>query len=462
MAIFLKIIQVILALSLLVVVHEFGHFLFARLFKTRVEKFYLFFNPKFSLVKVKRFDGKFHWRFFASNDSPQEWKEHPEKTEFGIGWIPFGGYCAIAGMVDETTKASDLPAEPQPWEFRTKPAWQRFFIMFGGVLFNFILAFVLYASLLDTWGESYLRNEDATCGIAVNDLSYEMGFRNGDRILAFDGKAVDHFAELQAEMLINRAREAQVVRGSDTLLIAIDPSFLPAALKSRGMFDLAIPFVVESVPADSPNAGVIEKGDSIIAVDGAPTPIAQQVRNAFAARAGETVAVTLSREGALLDTCLSVNDEGLVGVMFVSDPAAFFHLTTKQYNFFTAIPAGATKLWKQIVGYVKQLGLIFSPKTKAYQSVGSFIAIGRIFPGTWDWYSFWTITALISIMLGVMNLLPIPALDGGHILFLIVEMITGRRPGDKFLQVAETVGLVLLMALMVLAFGNDIRSLFVH
>ena len=461
MVVLLKVIQVILALSLLVVVHEFGHFTFARLFKVRVERFYLFFNPKFSLVKVKRFGGRLHWRFFSGNQSPEEWKEHPESTEFGIGWVPFGSYCAISGMVDETTKAGDLPATPQPWEFRTKKAWQRFFIMFGGVFFNFILAFGLYAAILDTWGETYLRSDDATYGIAVNDLAYEMGFRDGDRILAFDGRPVDNIAMLQADMVINKAREATVLRGSDTLLISIDPSFLPATLRSKGMFEVGVPFVVQEMAADSPNRDALGAGDAIVAVEGEPMSLVQQIRRVFGKYPGEQVAVTVENAGVRREVSLQLDSAGMAGVLLDADLTHFFKLTTREYNFFTAIPAGATKLWKEIVSYVKQLGLIFSPKTKAYQSVGSFIAIGRIFPDTWDWYSFWTITALISIMLGVMNLLPIPALDGGHILFLIVEMITGRKPSDKFLERAETVGIILLMALMVLAFGNDIRSLFI-
>ena len=461
MVVLLKVIQVILALSLLVVVHEFGHFTFARLFKVRVERFYLFFNPKFSLVKVKRFGGRLHWRFFSGNQSPEEWKEHPESTEFGIGWVPFGGYCAISGMVDETTKAGDLPATPQPWEFRTKKAWQRFFIMFGGVFFNFILAFGLYAAILDTWGETYLRSDDATYGIAVNDLAYEMGFRDGDRILAFDGRPVDNVAMLQADMVINKAREAKVLRGSDTLLISIDPSYLPATLKSKGMFEVGVPFVVHEMAADSPNRDALGAGDAIVAVEGEPMSLVQQIRRVFGKYPGEQVAVTVENAGVRREVSLQLDSAGMAGVLLDADLTHFFKLTTREYNFFTAIPAGATKLWKEIVSYVKQLGLIFSPKTKAYQSVGSFIAIGRIFPDTWDWYRFWTITALISIMLGVMNLLPIPALDGGHILFLIVEMITGRKPSDKFLERAETVGIILLMALMVLAFGNDIRSLFI-
>ena len=459
MVVLLKVIQVILALSLLVVVHEFGHFTFARLFKVRVERFYLFFNPKFSLVKVKRFGGRLHWRFFSGNQSPEEWKEHPESTEFGIGWVPFGGYCAISGMVDETTKAGDLPATPQPWEFRTKKAWQRFFIMFGGVFFNFILAFGLYAAILDTWGETYLRSDDATYGIAVNDLAYEMGFRDGDRILAFDGRPVDNVAMLQADMVINKAREATVLRGSDTLLVSIDPSYLPATLRSKGMFEVGVPFVVQEMAADSPNRDALGAGDAIVAVEGEPMSLVQQIRRVFGKYPGEQVAVTVENAGVRREVSLQLDSAGMAGVLLDADLTHFFTLTTREYNFFTAIPAGATKLWKEIVSYVKQLGLIFSPKTKAYQSVGSFIAIGRIFPDTWDWYRFWTITALISIMLGVMNLLPIPALDGGHILFLIVEMITGRKPSDRFLAVMQVIGMILLMALMVLAFGNDIARL---
>ena len=266
---------------------------------------------------------------------------------------------------------------------------------------------------------------------------------------------------LQADMVINKAREATVLRGNDTLLISIDPSYLPASLKSKGMFEVGFPFVVQDVAADSPNREVLGTGDAVVAVEGEPMTLVQQIRRSFGKHPGEVVAVTVEREGVQREVSLQLDSAGMAGVMLDADLTRFFTLTVREYNFFTAIPAGATKLWKEIVSYVKQLGLIFSPKTQAYKSVGSFIAIGRIFPDTWDWFRFWTITALISIMLGVMNLLPIPALDGGHILFLIVEMITGRKPSDKFLERAETVGIILLMALMVLAFGNDIRSLFI-
>ena len=460
MVVLLKIVQVILALSLLILFHEFGHFTFAKLFKTRVEKFYLFFNPSLSLVRFKRFDGKWHCKFFAPNEDP-EWDAHPGNTEYGIGWLPFGGYCKIAGMIDESLDTEALKQPPQPWEFRTKKAWQRFFIMFGGVLFNFILAVILYAAILGTWGEEYLRNDDAVYGVAVNDLSYEIGFRDGDRILAFDGVPVENFSSLQVDLVRSQAREATVLRGGDTLTISIDPVYLPAMLNTPGMFDLAFPFVVKEVQEDSPNAGAgLLPGDALTAIDGQPMFIVQQIQRELRQHRGEEITAQIQRADTQLELPLQVDTAGRVGVLLDADINRFFHVTTREYGFLTAIPAGAARTWSTIKGYVQELGLIFSPKTQAYKSVGSFIAIGRIFPDTWDWYRFWTLCALLSIMLGVMNLLPIPALDGGHILFLLFEMLTSRKPSDKFMVVAQWIGMALLIMLMVLAFGNDIRSLF--
>jgi regulator of sigma E protease len=460
MVILLKIVQVILALSLLVLFHEFGHYTFAKLFKTRVEKFYLFFNPKFSLVRFKRFGGKWHCKFFAPNEDA-EWAAHPEQTEYGIGWLPFGGYCKIAGMIDESMDKEAMKLPPQPYEFRTKPAWQRFFIMFGGVLFNFILAIILYAAILNHWGEEYLRNENAVYGIAVNDLSREMGFRDGDRILAFDGVPVENFSNLQVDLVRSQAREATVLRGGDTLSIAIDPDYLPAMLNTPGMFDLAFPFVIKEVQPESPNVGAgLQPGDAVVGIDGQPMFIVQQIQRELAQHKGEAITADIQRPETRLEVPLQVDTAGHIGVLLDTDLNKYFEVTTKEYNLLTAIPAGARKTWTTIKGYVQELGLIFSPKTKAYKSVGSFIAIGRIFPDTWDWYRFWSLCALLSIMLGVMNLLPIPALDGGHILFLIFEILTGRKPSDKFMEVAEWIGMALLLLLMVLAFGNDIRSLF--
>ena len=460
MVVLLKIVQVILALSLLVLFHEFGHYTFAKLFKTRVEKFYLFFNPKRSLFKCKRFDGKWHCKFFSSNEDP-DFDAHPENTEYGIGWLPFGGYCKIAGMIDESMDTEAMKLPPQPYEFRTKPAWQRFFIMFGGVLFNFILAIILYAAIFNHWGEEYLRTENAIYGIAVNDLSSEIGFRDGDRILAFDGQPIDNFSSLQVDLVRSQAREATVLRDGDTLTIAIDPQYLPAMLNTPGMFDLAFPFVVKEVQPDSPNAGAdLQPGDAVTGINGQPMFIVQQIQRELARHRGESITADIHRADTDVEVPLQVDTAGHIGVLLDTDLTKYFEVTTKEYNLLTAIPAGAKKTWTTIKGYVQELGLIFSPKTQAYKSVGSFIAIGRIFPDTWDWYRFWSLCALLSIMLGVMNLLPIPALDGGHILFLLFEMITGRKPSDKFMVVAEWIGMALLLLLMVLAFGNDIRSLF--
>jgi len=456
----IKIAQVVLALSFLILIHEFGHFLFAKLFKTRVNKFYLFFNPKISLVKCKKIDGKLRWKFFSKNGG--DWDECPN-TEYGIGWLPLGGYCAIAGMIDETTKKEDLSEVPQPWEFRTKPAWQRFFIMFGGVLFNFILAIILYACILGTWGEEYLKTDDAIYGVAVNDLAQEVGFRNGDRILSIDGVPTDNIANLQADIVRSKASEAVVLRNGDTVRIAIDPVYLPAMLNTPGMFDVAFPFVVSEIPAESINKDAgLEVGDACRAVNEEPMFLVHDVRAALQQHKGDSITVTVQRGATEAAVALQVDTAGMIGVGLDVDATKYFNVTKHNYGLFSAIPAGAAKAWKTISNYFKELGLIFNPKTEAYKSVGSFITIGKIFPAAWDWYKFWTLTALFSIMLGALNILPIPGLDGGHILFLLFEMVTGRKPSDKFLDIAETVGMIFLVCLMILAFGNDIKGLFIH
>ena len=473
MVVFIKIIQVIFALSVLVLIHELGHYTFAKLFKTRVEQFYMFFNPNFSIFRCKRFGGKLHTKFFSKNDEPlppdtdlsklpdDDWRKYPDNTEYGIGWVPLGGYCAIAGMIDETKDASALSKEPQPWELRTKPAWQRFLIMFGGVLFNFLLAIVLYAAVLHHWGEEYLRNEDATWGIAVNDLSYEMGFRNGDRVLAFDGREIEDFSQLQIELVHSRAKEATVLRDGDTLTIPIDENYISQMLNTPGMFSLAYPFEVKGLMENSINAASgLQPGDRFVAVDGEEMFLVQDIQKALAAHKGDSIYVDVDRAGVRSQVGLQVDTAGMIQVMLEGDLTKFFHITQHRYGFFEAIPAGIRKACNYIGSYVKDLGLIFSPKTKAYKSVGSFITIGRIFPGTWDWQRVWTLMAMLSIMLAVLNIIPIPGLDGGHILFILVEILTGRKPSDRFLEIAQYIGMALLLALMVLAFGNDIRSLF--
>ena len=433
MIVLIKILQVVLALSILILVHELGHFLFAKLFRIRVDKFYLFFD--------------------AGGYSLFKFKPKGSDTEYGIGWLPLGGYCKIAGMIDESMDTEALKKEPQPWEFRSKPAWQRLLVMSGGVLFNFIFAIMLYIGILAGWGESYISNEGN--GIYVNDLAYEMGFRNGDRILMFDDYAPENFGMLQADLARQTAKKATVLRGEDTVDIYIDQNMIGEVLNTPGMFDLAIPFVIDQVAPESVNSGSgLMHGDRITEIDGHHVEYLQDSRRLLADLAGKNVQVTVVRGTDTTGMNLQVDTLGRLGV-YTQLPG----LTTREYSVLEAIPAGFKLTFDTIGGYLQDLKLVFTPSTEAYKSVGSFIAMGQIFPATWDWYRFINILALLSIMLGVMNLLPIPALDGGHIVFTLYEMITGKKPSDRFLTIAQIIGMILLFALMVLAFGNDIGRL---
>ena len=428
MVILSKTLQVILALSLLIIVHEFGHFIFAKLFRIKVEKFYLFFDVK----------GKALLRFRVG------------ETEFGIGWLPFGGYCKIAGMVDESMDTEQLKREPQPWEFRSHPAWQRLLVMAGGVLFNFIFAIVAYCSILGIWGSAYIPNSQAS--IYPDKLAVEMGFKPGDRIIALDDYVPEDFASLQADMVRRDVRYAKVLRGDDTLSIYIDRAMVPQMLESPLMFDYAMPFIVDSVM--SGNNRALRKGDEILSLAGTTTEFLQDARGVLADHAGQTVLATVSRDGQVMELPLQVDTLGKLGIALGLPP-----VERKHYNALSCIPAGLKLAGSTVTGYLRDLKMVFTPSTGAYKSVGSFIAIGQVFPKKWDWYRFLNIVALLSIMLGVMNLIPIPGLDGGHILFTLFEMITGRKPSDKFLMVMQMIGMVLLLMLMVLAFGNDISRL---
>lgn len=439
----IKTLQVILALGILIIVHELGHFAFAKLFKIRVEKFYLFFDAgDFKLLSTK--SGWFA-RLFPK---AKEWE-----TEYGIGWLPLGGYCKISGMIDESMDTEHLKTEPEPWEFRTKPAWQRLLVMAGGVLFNIIFAIATYSAILGIWGETYIKNEGNS--IYVNDLAYEMGFRNGDQILAFDDYIPDDFSMLQADLARQTARRATVLRDGDTINIYIDHNMIGQVLQSPGMFSLAYPFVVSSIAEDSPNreTGLLE-GDRIIGIDNLQTEFVQDAWEILAERKGEEVTATITRAADTLQKTMIVDTAGRLGVFLKP-----IDVQKKEYTALSAIPAGFKKTFSTIGGYVKDLKLVATPSTEAYKSVGSFISIGKIFPSAWDWLSFLTIIAMLSIMLAVMNLLPIPALDGGHIVFTLYEMITGRKPSDKFLMVTQFIGMILILGLMILAFGNDIAGL---
>lgn len=440
----IKTLQVILALGILILVHEFGHFFFAKLFGIRVDKFFLFFDAGgFKLLSTKT-----GW-FARLFPKATQWE-----TEYGIGWLPLGGYCKIAGMIDESMDTEHLKTEPQPWEFRTKPAWQRLLVMAGGVLFNFIFAVMTYSTILGIWGEAYIKNDGN--GIYVNELAYEMGFRNGDRILAFDDYIPEDFSMLQADLVRENTHRVTVLRQGDTLNIYIDQNMIGEVLQSPGMFSLAHPFIVSSVAENSLNKEAdLQSGDRIIAIDSMRTEFVQDAWKILGEKKGGQVLATITRQADTLTRTMQVDTSGMLGV-YLQSP----EVQTREYTFLSAIPAGFTKTFSTIGGYLKDLKLVFTPKTEAYKSVGSFIAIGQIFPSAWDWHAFLSIIALLSIMLAVMNLLPIPALDGGHIVFTLYEMITGRKPDDKFLMVTQMIGMILILGLMFLAIGNDILRFF--
>ncbi len=433
MVVLIKILQVILALSVLILVHELGHFCFAKLFRIRVDKFYLFFDAGFAL-----------FRFKPKNSD----------TEYGIGWLPLGGYCKISGMIDESLDTEALKSEPKPWEFRSKPAWQRLLVMAGGVLFNFIFAIIVYIGLMAGWGESYISNENTP--IYASELAEDMGFRTGDRILKMDDYTPERFEMLTADLVRKSVKKVTVLRDGDTTDVYIDQSMIKDVLNSQGIFDLAMPLIVDSIMTTSPNyeSGLM-KGDRITAIDGQPAEFFQDSRKLLDQNRGQDINVTVIRDKDTLQIPVQVDTNGFLGVY----PARTDKVKTRTYSLVSAIPAGVRHTFNTIGGYIQDLKLVFTPSTEAYKSVGSFIAMGQIFPSAWNWYAFLNILALLSIMLGVMNLIPIPALDGGHILFTLYEIITGKKPSDKFLTAAQIIGMVLLIGLMVLAFGNDISRL---
>ena len=439
-----KTLQVILALSILILAHELGHFTFAKLFKIRVDKFFLFFD----FGGKKLFSTKSSW-FQKLFPKAKDWE-----TEYGIGWCPLGGYCKINGMIDESFDMETMKQEPKEWEFRTKPAWQRLLVMAGGVLFNFIAAIIIYSSMLAANGRSYIQNQGNK--IYVNELAYEMGFRNGDEILKMDGRTPEYFNDLQADLARKKVKKVTVLRATDTLDLYIDQAMIGDILNSGLMFDLAVPFVIDQIQEGSPNqAAGLAPGDRIVALEGQTVEFVQDCQDILAAHKDRSIDATVVRQADTLLYNLQVDTLGHIGVS-LQIPG----VKTVTYNALSAIPAGIAYTWEMIVDYVNDLRLVATPSTQAYKSVGSFIAIGQVFPSAWDWNRFLNIMAMLSIMLGVMNLLPIPGLDGGHILFTLYEMVTRRKPSDRFMVIAQMVGMILLFALMFLAFGNDISRLF--
>ena len=447
MEILIKASQFILSLSLLIVLHELGHFIPAKLFKTKVEKFYLFFDYKFSLFKKKIGD-----------------------TEYGIGWIPLGGYVKISGMIDESMDTEQMALPPQPWEFRSKPAWQRLIIMLGGVIVNFILGIFIYIMLMYSYGEKFLPNENVKDGIWVQDsLAMKLGLQTGDKVLSVDGEAVKKFNDLPIEFI--NGNKYTVERNGVVIEKEIPVDFISDLVdrgKNAGAFIVPrYPFAIAEIPEDSHNVNNgLQKKDIITSINGVSVTYYDQVKTELSKLKGQTVNVAINRNGETKKLDLLVSEEGKLGAFFgalsLSDleKLGYYKRTTLSYSFTEAIPAGTKKAWTTLTGYIKQLKKIFNPSTGAYKGLGGFISIGSIFPSEFSWETFWNITAFLSIMLGFMNLLPIPALDGGHVVFTLWEMITGRKPGDKFLEYAQVAGFIFLIALLLFANGNDIFRLF--
>ena len=448
MEILIKASQFILSLSLLIVLHELGHFIPAKLFKTRVEKFYLFFDYKYSIFKKKI-----------------------GETVYGIGWIPLGGYVKISGMIDESMDTEQMALPAQPWEFRSKPAWQRLIIMLGGVFVNFVLGILIYICLMWAYGEKFLPNENVKDGVWVQDsLAVNVGLKTGDKILTIDGEKIRKFNEITLGFI--NGNNFQIERDGQIIDKAIPEDFISKLIDRRKnaqgpIVSARYPFTIARVQKDSinENSGLQPK-DIVTAINGTAIKYYDEAKSMLLKYKEQDISLTIKRADEVKEIPVRVTKQGTIGIVFGGlsfndlQKLGYYDLAEIEYSFTEAIPAGLNKSWKTLTDYVKQLKKIFNPSTGAYKGLGGFISIGSIFPDEWSAQSFWNITAFLSIMLGFMNLLPIPALDGGHVVFTLWEMITGKKPGDKFLEYAQVVGFILLIALLLFANGNDIFRLF--
>ena len=437
MDILIKIIQFFLCFTILVGIHELGHYIMARVFKIRVDKFYIFFDLGFSLFKFRR-----------------------GHTEYGLGWLPLGGYCKIAGMIDESMDKEFQKQAPQPWEFRSKPAWKRFLVMIAGVVMNVLLAVTIYIGVSYTWGESYFSNEDARWGYNFNETGHSLGFRDGDRLVSIDGGKVENLNTFLNALLITEGdRRVVVERGGEQIELTLPLAELIAMRQNKGYEKLLVqrmPFLIDSVVA--PTAARLQKGDEIVGIDEMRGLDYRGYTDYLKLHAGDSVQLSVVREGDMpVEFKLPVSEEGKLGVV----PYNPYTLRTQEYTFWESIPAGFRRAGDMISSYWDQLKMIVQPKTKMYEELGGFIAIGSIFPSTWDWQDFWLKTAFLSIILAVMNILPIPGLDGGHAIFTFWEMVTGRKVSDKVLEGAQYVGLIIILFLLLYANGNDIYRFFI-
>lgn len=437
----IKALGLIMSLSLLVILHELGHYIPAKLFGVRVEKFYLFFDPWFSLFKVKK-----------------------NGTEYGIGWLPLGGYVKLSGMIDESMDTEQMAQEPQPWDFRTKPAWQRLIIMVGGVTVNVILAIFIYSMILFTWGKSYLPAESVAFGIEPSSYMLEVGFHKGDQIIALNQVPIEKditYNDIFLELILDDdIKFVEVMRHGETIEIGIPEDFKNEILrrKEKAPFGIRYPFVVDHIQPDSPaERAHLENGDAILTINGEPAEFYADFIKIMHKHKAETIDLVVDRKGKAVDIPVLLTSEGTIGV-WRKGPDEYLDFETRNYSFLESIPAGYEETKATLVRYVRQMKLLFTKEGPS--NVGGFVSIGNLFPAQWDWLVFWRLTAFLSIVLAFVNILPIPGLDGGYVLFLLYEMVSGKEPGEKFRSNAQLGGIIFLLSLMLLANGNDIWRLF--
>ncbi len=456
----------LISLSLLVVTHELGHLFFAKLFHTRVRRFYVFFNWKFSIIKAKKFNGKWHFLFFNSK-TPDSWEEQnlrPEdqdNTLWGLGWIPLGGYCDIAGMIDETKKAEDLESTPQPWEYRTKPRWQRLCIIAGGVLVNFVSALIIFAAIFAHWGKDELPLRNAAMGYEYNQILLDQGFQSGDILYAIDGIEQYDFSQAAKKLILDNPKTATVLRNDSLVTLTLSQDLL-SQIVSKNPKNLMIPrypFVVKDFAPGSLAKHIgMQIGDSLVSINGKPTPSAQDFTTTLSSLAGDSAVIGLYRNGRLMEIPALLGSDGKLGIYAETDISKFYSVIHHSYTLWQAIPEGISYGWETLTTYVTSLKVLFTKD--GAKSLGGFISIATLFPNHWDWYAFWNITALLAIVLAFMNIIPIPGLDGGHIVITLWEMVTRRPANEKVLNIIQNIGLILLLLLLVIANGNDLIKVF--
>ena len=476
----IKAIQLILSLSILVIVHEYGHYLFSRLFNIRVEKFYMFFNPSFSIVRAKKINKKWRVKFFSKNTSDLEyvktdevasnkleseqipvpslssenWNNHPNSTEWGVGWVPLGGYCKISGMIDESMDKEQMKLPPQPWEFRSKPSGQRLLVMTGGVLFNLLLAFFIYSMIIFTWGDSYVALKDVGMGMEYSQTAKNIGFQDGDIILYADGKEVidrfdlvDNFASQVIE-----SDKVTVLRNGQEVVINMPSNFVQKLMEEKqGFAGYRVPTVVQNVDkgGEADKTGILA-GDSLVAINGVSVPTFVDFKTELEKYKNSQISMDFYRNGALNSLPVNVSETGTIGVAVKN----FIPTSRDNYSFFASFPQGVKFGLRTLKGYIAQFKYVFTPQGAS--SLGGFGAIGNFFPPVWDWFAFWKMTAFLSVILAFMNILPIPALDGGHVMFLLYEVVTRRKPNEKFMEYAQIVGMIFLFGLLIYVNANDL------